>query len=138
MSTDYVVPEEVVYTPEKEQSTEINLFKENAIKEITLDVLSKDSFIYAYDKLISSIEVLTALQKQVNEKAKEVIKEEYLKSGKTTVATDKFRFTYVPESYPKRFSASDFKEANEEEYNKYVKESVTSESLRITRVKERK
>lgn len=105
------------------------------VEQCTLDVLSSVEFGDKYAKLLDAIDKLTALKNKVNEKAKELLKEQYLASGETKVENELFNMTYIAEGFRESFDVTKFRKEHPELYEKYIKISKVNDSIRITKKK---
>lgn len=120
---------------------EVDFIEDRGIDTATLATLSSVQFDMAYIELIRTIDRLTDIKKRVDEKAKSLIKEQYLIDGQNKVESESFNMTLIPESFRERFDLKAFAEAEPELYaeleKKYTAISKVSDSLRITRKRKR-
>ena len=107
------------------------------IEEYTLDILSSVEFGNQYARLLDTIDKLTELKNKVNNKAKELLKEQYLISGETKVESELFNMIYIAGGFRESFDSAKFKNEHPEMYEKYTKISKVSDSIRITKKKKK-
>lgn len=107
------------------------------IEEYTLDILSSVEFGNQYARLLDAIDKLTELKNKVNNKAKELLKEQYLINGETKVESELFNMTYIAGGFRESFDSARFKKEHPELYEKYIKISKVSDSIRITKKKKK-
>lgn len=101
------------------------------VDKLTLDVIKSEDFSKDYSEFAKFIQKANDAKKAVDEKVKELMTEEYLKSGEKKVDATYASFTLVAGSVRKSFNTSKFKEEHPDLYEQYIVESISSDSLRV-------
>lgn len=103
--------------------------------KITADIVKTKDFQTNYTSLVNLIEYLNSIKKSVDSGVKELVKNNYTETGDSSITTDSYNFTYVPESTRQTIDSKKFKEEHPELYVKYTTTNRVSDSIRITKVK---
>ncbi len=128
-----------------EESTEVatehtlDFIEQKGLEHFTLETLTTEEFDFAYIQLLTAMDKLAAIKREVDAKVKELIKEQYLVNGQNSVKSGSFSMTLIPEKFRERFDMAKFKKEEpalyEELYAKYKTISKVSDSLRVNKKK---
>lgn len=103
------------------------------IDDYSLDLISSPEFEAEYNRMLHAIDKISEIKEIVDNKVKELMKEQYLVNGENKIEGNEFSMTYIPESFRERFDAKKFKEEHPTLHKKYTAISKVKESLRINR-----
>ncbi|MBO7691915.1 MAG: hypothetical protein J6T10_04685 [Methanobrevibacter sp.] len=103
--------------------------------KITADIVKTKDFQTNYTSLVNLIDYLNSIKKSVDSGVKELVKNNYTETGDSSITTDDYNFTYVPESTRQTIDSKKFKQEHPELYVKYTTTNRVSDSIRITKVK---
>jgi hypothetical protein len=128
-----------------EESTEVvtehtlDFIEQKGLEHFTLETLTTEVFDFAYIQLLTAMDKLAAIKREVDAKVIELIKEQYLINGQNSVKSGSFSMTLIPENFRERFDMAKFKKEEpalyEELYAKYKTISKVSDSLRVNKKK---
>lgn len=117
----------------------LDFIEQKGLEHFTLETLTTEAFDFAYIQLLTAMDKLAAIKREVDAKVKELIKEQYLINGQNSVNSGSFSMTLIPENFRERFDIAKFKKEEpalyEELYAKYKAISKVSDSLRVNKKK---
>ena len=117
----------------------LDFIEQKGLEHFTLETLTTEVFDSAYTQLLTAMDKLAAIKREVDAKVKELIKEQYLIDGQNSVKSGSLSITLIPEKFRERFDMAKFKKEEpalyEELYAKYKTISKVSDSLRVNRKK---
>lgn len=107
----------------------------NQLAEITVtkELLTSDDFVDSYTNLISVSKYLEDLKKNLDNNIKEILKAQYFETGDSSIESNGYKYTYIPETVRESFDSKTLKSADPELYKQYVKISNVSDSMRVTK-----
>lgn len=103
------------------------------IDDYSLELISSPEFEAEYSRMLHAIDKISEIKEIVNNKVKELMKEQYLVDGENRIEGNEFSMTYIPESFRERFDAKKFKEEHPTLHEKYTAVSRVKESVRVNR-----
>lgn len=101
--------------------------------KISNELVTSDEFVNGYTNLIAVSKYLEDLKKNLDTSIKEFLKEQYFETGDTSVESNGYKYTYIPETVRESLDTKSLKANDPELYKKYVKISNVSDSLRVTK-----
>lgn len=101
---------------------------------LTPALIASNDFAVKYEYLTLVLQKLGEVKKNIDGTIKDIVKDNYLSTGKNSVASEGYRYTYVPEGTREALDVKAIKKEEPELYRKYIKISTTSDSLRVTRI----
>ena len=122
------MPKNEVVLKEKETSQALKYLSS---VPISLETLKQDEFNNYYLLLEQTIKSLSALKEDLDAEIKEVAKNNYLESGKSSVSSDQYMYTYVSMILKESLDTKKLKEERPDIYKQYVKVSSVKDSIRI-------
>lgn len=136
----------IPYSEELHFATE--LFEFGFLEKVSVadaQIIASPEFAKRYGCLTDLIRQLNNVKDHVDANIKELVKENYSKTGENSVYSESLedtlgytlRYTYVPGSSRISFDSKSFKEENPDLYKKYAKISSVSDSLRISKVEKK-
>ena len=105
--------------------------------KVTTAVIKSDNFQEQYDSLSSLVEYLTQLKKAVDAEIKQVILDEYGKTGENSIKTDNYTFSYCSQSMRESVDSKRLKEELPDVYKEYVKVSFVADSIKVRKHKKK-
>lgn len=105
--------------------------------KISADIIKSEDFSKQYQSLENLINYLKSIKETVDAELKNIVEQEFLETGESSIKTDDYSFTYVSPTTKESLDTKRLKAEDPELYKKYVKVSNVSGSLRVTKRKKK-